>query len=189
MSSRINTTSPRRTLVIATALSATASALIVYPAVHEGGHYLAARLTGVEVRGVVWTMLTGKAPHVSLGPTSGDVLPWVNAGGLILPTIVGIAILVIWLIFADRWPAWARSAFAIPGIGLLAGNAGTVVELFREPTLLHHMQPLARHLGLSGIASFGFQSLPAIVSLIFTGLWFRRLWMARRKAPGSAPQR
>lgn len=160
----------RRQTTIIIALSAMFSSLVVYPVVHEGGHYLMARAFGIEVHDVVWTILTGQAPHVSLGTTPGDVLSWVNAGGMLLPTLVGGTLMIVWLLYAKRWASGIRLALAIPGVVLLAGNAGLLLELLQEPTLLHHMQPLALHLGLSGIASVLLQAAPAVVSVVL--LWF-----------------
>ena len=156
----------RRIHIAGLAGLAVLSAFIVYPVVHEGGHYLTGRALGAEVRNVVWTPLTGRRPHVSFGNTPGEIVPWVLAAGVILPSLVGGLGLVLWVSLGRRWPFSLQGALLIPTVVLLAGNLGFFGELFGPPNLQrHHMYPLAHHLGLNGIPSFLFQLAPAAVSI------------------------
>jgi len=158
--------------IIILAIVAVLSATVIYPVVHEGGHFLAGRLQGIEARDAVWTVWGGR-PHVSFGATPAHAIHWINAGGMILPTVVGILLMVIWFAVSQRVSFVAGAVLWIPGLVLLSGNLGAIVELASSSH--SHMRPLAAHFGLSGAAAFIFQASPALLSVLLFVFFVRRL--------------
>ena len=157
------------------------STLVLYPIVHEGGHYIVGRLFGVKVNRVVWTVLGGGRPHVSFAETPGRAVPWINAGGILLPTAVGFVLMCVWICCAQRMSWLGGTALWIPGLVLLAGNFGLVIEVARSESEFHHMRRLAQHLGLTGLASGFFEVFPALLSLGMVVLFFRKMVLLKRR--------
>ena len=162
----------RTSSIIILAIVAVLSVTVIYPVVHEGGHFLAGRIQGVGARDVVWTLWGGR-PHVSFGPTPAHAIPWISAGGLILPTVVGILLMVIWFAVSQRVSSAAGVMLWIPGLVLLSGNLGAIAE--SASSIHSHMRPLATHFGLSGGAGFIFQASPALLSVLLFVFFVRRL--------------
>ena len=67
--------------IIILSIVAVLSVTVIYPVVHEGGHFLSGRLQGIEARDAVWTVWGGR-PHVSFGATPAHAIAWINAGGI-----------------------------------------------------------------------------------------------------------
>ena len=158
--------------IIILAIVAVLSGTVIYPVVHEGGHFLAGHLQGVEARDAVWTVWGGR-PHVSFGATPAHAIPWINAGGMILPTVVGILLMVIWFAVSQRVSFVVGAVIWIPGLVLLSGNLGAIAE--SASSSYSHMRPLGAHFGLSGAAAFIFQASPALLSVLLFVFFVRRL--------------
>jgi hypothetical protein len=79
------------------------SSLFLYPLVHKTGHLVPAIVSGAEAERFVWIPLMG-SPHVSLNQVSGTALPWVDAGGILLPTMIGTLLIWIWFLLLDVRP-------------------------------------------------------------------------------------
>ena len=154
------------------AIIALLSLTVVYPVVHEGGHYLMGRMLGVEVRGVTWTVWGGR-PHVLFGFTPAHAVPWIAAGGLFLPTVLGVLFITAWLAVSGRIGYVGGAMLWIPALVLLAGNLGAIGETMSSRH--SHLRPLALHFGLSGTAAFIFQALPALISLLLFVFCVRRV--------------
>jgi hypothetical protein len=82
---------------------------------------------------------------VSLNHVSGTGQPWVNAGGTVLPTVVGTLLISIWLAlpYVRPIPLW-RFWLLIPGGVLLLGNLGLFWEVGMPSDSYHHMTGLAK---------------------------------------------
>ena len=134
----------RRVTIAATAIL---SWLVFYPFVHELGHLLPAVASGAEVNKFIWTPLLGRT-HVSLNNVSESAIPWVDAGGILLPTIVGTVLVAVWISLPVKTPAplW-RIWLIIPGGIMLLGNFGLIFEMILESNSLDHMHSLAKHIG------------------------------------------
>lgn len=158
--------------IIMLAIVAVLSGTVIYPVVHEGGHFLAGRLQGIEARDAVWTVWGGR-PHVSFGPTPAHAIPWISAGGMILPTVLGILLMVIWFAASQRISFVVGAVLWIPGLVLLSGNLGAIVELASSSH--SHMRPLAAHFAMSGTAALVFQVSPASLSVLLFVFFARRL--------------
>ena len=115
----------RRIAILLLAALAVFSALVVYPVVHEAGHFLAGKALGAEVKQVVWTLLGGERPHVLFGQTPGELIPWINAGGIILPTVIGGAAIIFWLCCCERMGFWWQAVILIP-------SSSEISEAFRS---------------------------------------------------------
>ena len=165
----------RTPLIIILATVAVLSVTVIYPVVHEGGHYIAGHLQGIEAQSAVWTVWGGR-PHVSFGATPAHAIPWINAGGIISSTVVGILLMALWFVLSQRASFVAGAIVWIPSLLLLSGNLGAIVEATSSnPHSFSHMYPLAAHFGLSGAAAFIFQTLPALLSVLLFVLFVRRL--------------
>jgi hypothetical protein len=145
--------------------------------VHEGGHLLPAVLSGAVVNRFVWTPLLGEL-HVSLSGVSGAAQPWVDAGGILLPTAIGTLLVAIWMSLPDKRPTplW-RFWLLIPGGVLLIGNVGLFWEAASCNDAYHHMAGLAHVVGDGG-SGLLFQVAPALWSCLMIGwaiLRWRRL--------------
>jgi hypothetical protein len=152
------------------------SSLVVYPLIHETGHLLPALWSGAEVNRFVWTPLMGR-PHVSLNLVSGAAKPWVAAGGVLLPTLVGTLLFAAWLLLPPKRPIplW-RYWLLFPGITLLSGNLGLLIERFTPPEAYRHMTPLA---GAVAGGSVLFELAPALWSGLLFGLVAVSAWRQR----------
>ena len=164
--------------IIILSIVAVLSATVIYPVVHEGGHFLAGRLQGIEAQDAVWTVWGGR-PHVSFGATPAHAIAWINAGGMTLPTVAGILLMIIWFAVSQRVSFVAGAVLWIPGLVLLSGNLGAIVE--SASSSYGHLRPLAAHFGLSGAAGFIFQASPALLSVLLFVFFVRRLRSTSKK--------
>ena len=137
------------------------SGVVVYSLVHEGGHLLFGVLSGGRPNwhAVRWTVFSGEEPHVAFEYLPADAIPWMTAGGILLPTFVGIAVIAAWWLLGRRAVWWLQLLAVIPGLMLLFGNLG----LFAEAG---HTLPLAAHLGMHGAVAQIVARSPAFVTLL-----------------------
>lgn len=148
------------------AVSSLFSCLIFCPFVHECGHLIPAVVSGATVNAFVWTPVIGRA-HVGLSNVSGSALPWVNAGGILLPTFVGTALVLAWMLLPIRTPhpVW-RLWLLIPGVLMLVGNLGLVAEAMVGPDSYRHMHLLAKVAGGKGTLGKLLELLPAVWTVV-----------------------
>jgi len=151
---------------------AVVSGLILYPTVHEFGHYIVGTVLGAEVREVVWTAFSGVEAHVSFSRLPEGVGPWMSAAGPILPTLVAAVLIAIWLAFSRRMPWYLSVCLVVPSLVFLFTNVGCIFEMFNSGA---HMNRLSSHLGLRGLARVAFELLPLFVSMIMFVLVGRRI--------------
>ena len=151
---------------ITIALSSLFSCLIFYPFVHECGHLIPAVVSGATINAFVWTPVIGRA-HVGLSNVSGSALPWVDAGGILLPTFVGTALLLAWMFLPIRTPhpVW-RLWLLIPGVLMLVGNLGLVAEATLGPDSYRHMHLLAKVAGGNGTLGKLLELWPAVWTVV-----------------------
>jgi hypothetical protein len=114
-------TSRRRLTFIATAL---VSGLIMYSVVHELGHYVFGTMFGGRVREAVWTVFEGDEPHVSFASLPPGAGVWMQAGGVLLPTALGVVIILLWLALRRRLSWLGHTLMLTPACILLTGNLG-----------------------------------------------------------------
>ncbi|HEX41980.1 MAG TPA: hypothetical protein ENN81_07965 [Phycisphaerales bacterium] len=159
-----------------TAAVAVVSGLVLYPSVHEFGHYIIGLMLGGQVREVRWTIFSGD-PGVSFNRLPDGAGPWMSAAGPIVPTIVAVLLVCIWLWLGRRVRWYTAVCLLVPAVIFLLSNLGCVIEAFDSGA---HMNRLSTHLGLSGVARVAFEMLPVAVSAVVVGLVLRRL---RRRHP------
>jgi hypothetical protein len=148
---------PRRLTLAGTALF---SGLILYSVIHELGHYLFGRAFGGRVREVVWTLLEGDKPHVSFASLPPGTGVWMQAGGVFLPTAIGIGGIVLWLVLRRRLSWLGQTLILTPACVLIAGNLGLLAADD------HHLSGL---MGRTAVAVPVFSI--AILALVAVRLW------------------
>jgi hypothetical protein len=155
------------------------SSLVFYPLIHETGHLIPAVVSGAPVNRFVWTPLIGN-PHVSLNQVSGTARPWVDAGGILLPTAAGTLLIAVWLLspHARPTPLW-RFWLLIPGSVLLLGNLGLFWEVQSSSASYHHMAGLAKQFG-AGSSVYWIEVAPGLWSCFLIG-WLIRQWIRSRR--------
>jgi hypothetical protein len=99
------------------------SPTVFYPTVHELGHYIAACMFHVNVNYVVWT-IWGGSPHISLGDTPPEAIPWIDAVGILVPTVLGSLGVLFWNFAYRRLNGIVSIVLLVPVLFLLAGNLG-----------------------------------------------------------------
>lgn len=159
------------------------SGLVLYSVVHEGGHVLFGMLFGGELdpAGIRWTIFSGEEPHAAFRHLPPDAFPWMTAGGVLLPTLIGLVLVVIWFWRGGRMSWWLQFILVIPALALLLGNIG----LFADAG---HTLPLASHFGVHGVLAHVAALGPAIVTLIVFAFILR--WVARAtRAPQESTSR
>lgn len=152
----------RRRLAAAAVLAV--SSLVLYSLVHEAGHLLFGTLFGAQPdwHAVRWTVFSGEEPHAAFRHLPPGAEPWMSAGGILLPSLVGMMVLLLWTFLRRRTPWWVQLLAIIPGLVLLLGNLG----LFADAG---HTLALASHLGLGGVTAQIAARSPAIVTLVIFG--------------------
>lgn len=149
----------RRRYRVATAMLAF-SGIVLYPAIHEGGHELFGTLFGARPSwgGVRWTCLQGEEPHAAFYSMPPEALPWMGTGGILFPTLIGLVLLLFWRFCGGRMRWWLQMLLVVPGLVLLAGNLGLFADV-------GHTLPLATHFGLGGVLAQIAARVPALVTL------------------------
>lgn len=140
------------------------SGLVLYPVVHEGGHMMLGMLFGAIPNwdDVVWTPLSGVEPHVSFIYISESAVPFMAAGGYIVPTLVALLLLLIWR-FIHKNASWYVSAALVSiAVLFLFSTVGCLFELYQDT----HMDALSVHLGLTGPLRIACSLSPLFVAII-----------------------
>ncbi|MEN6497625.1 MAG: hypothetical protein ABFD16_25270 [Thermoguttaceae bacterium] len=144
---------------------------------HELGHLAAGLLCGAEIQGVHKAILLGN-PYISLTGVHAEITPWVDAGGILLPTAVALALVLWWWVTGHR-----VSLFLLP---LAAAVLLLNLRLFGEVATVydaHHMDRLAKTFTENGLAVTAIEVLPAVLSLVVLALMGRRLLSLQRGTP------
>ena len=160
------------------------SSLILLPVLHELGHYIVGMFMGAKVN---YIKFLPPSPHVSFQFTPSHAVPWVNAGGLILPSIVAACLTIAWLVTRKTAKAnvHVRLLLWLPSIVLFSSNLGLFVEVTKEKDMnYHHLLFLGEHFGLSGGTLVVFQVVPAIASV---GIIVFLIAMARNRSESAQP--
>lgn len=167
----------RRVLVLLAATAAL-SGLVLYSIVHEAGHLLFGCLWGGTPAWdqVSWTVFSGEEPHASFRSLPREAEPWMAAGGLLLPSLVGCVLVAAGSWRGERSAWWVQGVLVTVGAVLLLGNLG----LFADSG---HTLPQARHFGAHGTLAQIMALMPAMLTLAISGcLGYRLRW--RAEAPG-----
>jgi hypothetical protein len=151
----------RRLLVIGATTALTG--IVLYSLVHEAGHLLFGWLWGGTPawHQVSWTIFSGEEPHAAFRSLPDEAVPWMGAGGMLLPTLVG-CVLVAAGFWGGRVARWVQLVLVTAGAVLLLGNLG----LFADTG---HMLPLAHRLGLHGALAQTVALTPAVLTLAIWG--------------------
>ncbi len=112
-----------------TLIGATAIITIALPAGHELGHYMVARALDVPVEGATWTLLERTPPSVRYRDAGVSAQAWIAAGGMLLPTAVGVLLLLLWLRFSIRVPSQVRILWLMLGYGCVLNGVGPALDL------------------------------------------------------------
>jgi hypothetical protein len=137
------------------------SGLVLYSVVHEGGHLLFGALFGGQQdwQAVRWTVFSGEQPHVVFRRLPEAAMPWMSAGGILLPTLVAVALLLLWHLLGRGATWWLQLLAVLPALALLLGNLGLLADA-------GHTLRLATHLGLRGAMAQVAACSPAVVTLV-----------------------
>lgn len=142
---------------------AASCALVLYPVLHEGGHMISGVLFGGVPNwdSVEWTSVSGERPHASFSYLPTAAIPFMTAGGTLVPLLVALLLLTIWA-FTHRKASWYVSATLVTIAGLLLfSTLGCLFELYQNT----HMDALAVHFELVGPLRVAFSLSPLIVSI------------------------
>jgi hypothetical protein len=149
----------RRELAVVAATTAFMG-LVLYSIVHEAGHLLFGWLWGGTPAWsqVSWTIFSGEEPHADFRSLPAEAVPWMGAGGMLLPTLVGCVLVAACFWRGGRAARWVQLVLVTAGAVLLLGNLG----LFASTD---HTLPLALHLGLRGALAQVAALMPAVLTL------------------------
>jgi hypothetical protein len=136
----------------------------LYSLVHEAGHLLFGWLWGDTPawHQVSWTIFSGEEPHAAFRSLPDEAVPWMGAGGILLPTLVGCVLVAAGFWRGGRAARWVQLVLVTAGAVLLLGNLG----LFADTD---HTLPLALHLGLHGVLAQIVALMPAVLTLAVYG--------------------
>jgi hypothetical protein len=174
----------QRLELVVVAATITFSGLVLYSIIHEAGHLLFGRMWGGTPAWdqVSWTIFSGEEPHANFRSLPPESVPWMGAGGVLLPTLVGCALIIVSFQLHGRVTWWVHRVLISAGAILLLGNLG----LFADTG---HTLPLAIHLGAHGIAAQILALMPAMLTLIiwsYIGYLLRHRGKARERASANA---
>jgi hypothetical protein len=175
----------RRRLVFVVLGATTAfSGLILYSIVHEAGHLLFGWLWGGTPAWdqISWTIFAGEEPHAAFRSLPSDAVPWMAAGGMLLPTLVGCALVAAGLRRGGRGGSWIQLVLVAAGAVLLLGNLSLFVDT-------GHTIPLAHRLGFHGVLAQLVALTPAVLTLaiwVYVGYHLRFRPEAREQIPHRA---
>jgi hypothetical protein len=169
----------RRLFVVAG--TAAFSGIVLYSVVHEAGHLLFGWLWGGTPAWdqVSWTVFSGEEPHAAFRALPREAVPWMAAGGILLPTLVGCILVAAGIRRGGRGAWWVQLVLVTAGAVLLLGNLG----LFADSD---HTLPLARHLGFQGTLGQLVALMPAVLTLAIFGYIGYRV-RSRAEAPQRIP--
>jgi hypothetical protein len=167
----------RRRLVVAVIGTTTAfSGIVLYSVVHEAGHLLFGWMRGGTPAWdqVSWTVFSGEEPHVAFRSLPPEAVPWMAAGGMLLPTLLGCALMATGFWRGGRIVWWVQRVLVTAGAVLLLGNLGLLADT-------GHTLPLALSLGIRGVVAQVVAILPALLALAVYGYMGYRL-----RSPGGS---
>jgi hypothetical protein len=167
------------------------SGIVLYSLVHEAGHLLFGWLWGGTPawNQVSWTIFSGEEPHAAFRSLPDEAVPWMGAGGMLLPTFVGCVLVAAGFWRGGRVARWVRLVLVTAGAMLLLGNLG----LFADTD---HTLPLTLHLGFHGVVAQIVALMPAVLTLtVYAYVGYRlRFWAEapariprQAEPPGTAP--
>lgn len=159
----------RRALPVVAATTAL-TGLVLYTIVHEAGHLLFGWLWGGTPAWsqVSWTVFSGEEPHAAFRSLPDEAVPWMGAGGMLLPTFVGCVLVGAGFWWGARVAPWMQLALVTAGALLLLGNLGLVADT-------DHTLPLALHFGLPGVLAEIAALMPVALTLAIYGYIIYRL--------------
>jgi hypothetical protein len=138
-----------------------------YSVVHEFGHLGVAVLLGGKVNKIVWTMFSGEEPHVSFSHLPDTASPWMAAGGILFPTLVGLILVGFWITFSKQMSWYMSVLLVVPGLVFLFSNVACLLGvIIRNPLRNGHMAALALHLGLQGVPKVLLTLSPLFITII-----------------------
>lgn len=141
----------RKRFLFLIAISLVATSL--YSVVHEFGHYSVGTLLGGKVDRVVWTPLAGEEARVYFDSIPLEARPWMSAGGMLVPTVLGLMIFGVRAVLLRRLSWYVSATMVVFSLSLLMGNLGCVFEMFQYNSHPNrHMNALATHFELEGAA-------------------------------------
>jgi hypothetical protein len=151
------------------------SGLIVYPVLHEGGHMIFGMWFGAlaDWHGVVWTCLGGEEPHGAFTYIPEKAVPFMQAGGHILPTLVALPLLSTWRAVYRKAPWWVSAALVSMPVLFLLSTLGCLFGLYSNT----HMDALSVGLGLRGPLRIMVSLSPLLLGsavLVWIGMKSRR---------------
>lgn len=160
----------------------------LYSIVHELGHVVFGLMAGGTLRRVVWTIFFLEEPHVEFSfLPQGWGSAWMSAGGMILPTLVGLSLVALWLVFRKKLPFFASALVLVPGMSLLLGNIGGLIEAtaYLAGGPAPHMIPMGIQLGLGVFGTALFSCLPFALTAAAYVLVLRALRKPRHEDSAS----
>jgi hypothetical protein len=155
-------------VAVFTAVGALAIIMIALPAGHELGHYLTAQGFHVPVEDTTWTLLGRTPPSVQYRDASVSAQAWIAAGGVFLPTTLGVLVLLLWLRLSAKVPRAIRLLWLMLGFGYALNGAGPTLDL--ATGRFSHLQRLAELYHLGRVEVAGLHLAPLVVVLCITGL-------------------
>jgi hypothetical protein len=150
----------RRIALVIIAATTAFTGIVLYSIIHEAGHLLFGWLWGgtPALHQVAWTIFSGEEPHANFRSLPPEAVPWMGAGGMLLPTFVGCALVAVGFWGGGRAPRWLQLVSVTAGVVLLLGNLG----LFASTD---HTMPLALYLGFRGVLTQIVALMPAVLTL------------------------
>jgi hypothetical protein len=169
----------RRRAVMVVAATTAFTGIVLYSIIHEAGHLLFGWFWGgtPALKRVSWTIFSGEEPHADFRSLPPEAVPWMGAGGLLLPTLAGCVFVVAGFCLRGRIAGWMPLALVTAGAAMLLGNLG----LFASTD---HTLPLALHLGFDGVLAQIVALMPAVLTLAVYGYVAYRL-RVRSEARGT----
>jgi hypothetical protein len=143
--------------------SAAFSGLVLYSILHEAGHLLCGWLWGGTPAWdhVSWTVFSAEEPHAAFLSLPREAVPWMAAGGVLLPTLVACVVLAAGF-WRGRVGWWVQLVLVTTGAVLLLGNLGLFIDA-------EHTIPLALRLGFDGTLAQVAARMPAVLTLAIWG--------------------
>ena len=166
------------------------SGLVLYPVFHEGGHMMFGMLFGGMPNwdGVVWTCLSGAEPHASFSYLPESAVPFMTAGGPIVPTLIALLLLLIWRFIYKNASWYVSAALVSTPVLFLFSTLGCLFELYRNT----HMDALSVHFGLTGPLRIAFSLSPLLVAIaayVWLGMKFRESKLGKQQSGQSSMQK
>jgi hypothetical protein len=122
---------------------------------------------------------------VSIPPESR---PWMSAGGMLVPTALGLMLLGVRAVLSKRMSWYLSATMIVFGLLFLMGNLGCVSEMFQYNAYPNrHVNAVATHFDLQGAGMpLVVLSAPLLTQTVYA-LVGCRIYQATRPALGSFP--